>query len=80
MKTFSKTYNNDSVKLFDSVKNETVEIIEKENAKGKLVYSLKNVSEFLPLQILIDEYLSDYTRDASINNQIISDIKSFFAA
>lgn len=80
MKTFSKTYNNDSVKLFDSVKNETVEIIEKENAKGKLVYSLKNVSEFLPLQILIDEYLSDYTRDAFINNQIISDIKSFFAA
>jgi hypothetical protein len=80
MKTFSKNYNNDSVKLFDSVKNETVEIIEKENAKGKLVYSLKNVSEFLPLQILIDEYLSDYTRDASINNQIISDIKSFFAA
>jgi hypothetical protein len=80
MKTFSKTYNNDSVKLFDSVKNETVEIIEKENAKGKLVYSLKNVSEFLPLQILIDEYLSDYTKDASINNQIISDIKSFFAA
>jgi hypothetical protein len=55
MKTFSKTYNNDSVKLFDSVKNETVEIIEKENAKGKLVYSLKNVSEFLPLQIFIDE-------------------------
>ena len=80
MKTFSKTYNNDSVKLFDSVKNETVEIITKENAKGKLVYSLKNVSEFLPLQILIDEYLSDYTGDAFINNQIISDVKSFFAA